>query len=130
MADLLSYIPEYRESPIAITSVTTLLDLWKNSLEQHPYRFYMETDFRKLKAPSYWYDIVSVAGVLSKYKFVQNDPRFSEMIAFIRDKQDKDGFFTPESTYQKLKEWDFGQKKMPSHYLTYLCLRILKRLEI
>ena len=129
MADVLSYIPEYCDSSIAVSSVKALLSLWENSLEQHPYMFYMGTDFRKLKAPSYWYDIVSVAGVLSKYKFVQHDPRFLEMISFIREKQDKDGFFLPESAYQKLKGWDFGQKKVPSPYLTYLCLRIFERLE-
>lgn len=129
MAEVLSYIPEYCDSPTAISSVKALLSLWENSLEQYPYMFYMGTDFRKLKAPSHWYDIVSVAGVLSKYRFVQNDPRFLEMISLIRNKQDKDGFFQPESIYQKLKGWDFGQKKVPSPYLTYLCLRIFERLE-
>lgn len=128
IADLLSQIPEYRDTPIAVTSVTTLLDLWKNSLDQHPYMFYMGTDFRKLKAPSYWYDIVSVAGVLSQYEFVRGDPRFTEMVKLIRSKQDADGFFTPESVYVKLKAWDFGQKNKPSPYLTYLCLRIFERL--
>jgi len=129
MADLLSYIPEYRNSQVAITSVKALLSLWENSLNQHPYMFYMGTDFRKLKAPSCWYDIVSVAGVLSKYQFVRNDPSFLEMIAHIKDKQDEDGFFTPESAYRKLKDWDFGQKKVPSPYLTYLCYQIFERLE-
>ncbi len=129
MADLLSYIPEYQDSPVAASTVKALLNLWENSLDQHPYMFFMGTDFRKLKAPSCWYDIVSVAGTLSRYKFVQHDPRFLEMISLIRDKQDEDGFFTPESAYQKLKGWEFGQKKLPSPYLTYLCLRIFKRLE-
>jgi len=129
MADLLSYIPEYRNSQVAITSIKALLGLWENSLNQHPYMFYMGTDFRKLKAPSCWYDIVSVAGVLSKYEFVRNDPSFLEMIAHIKDKQDEDGFFTPESVYRKLKDWDFGQKKVPSPYLTYLCYQIFQRLE-
>ena len=130
MADLLSYIPEYRDSPVAVSSVNALLNLWENSRDQHPYMFYMGTDFRKLKAPSYWYDIVSVTGVLSKYEFVRDDRRFLEMIAHIKNKQDQDGFFTPESAYQKLKDWDCGQKKMPSPYLTYLCHRIFERLLI
>jgi len=129
MADLLSYIPEYRNSQVAVTSVKALLSLWENSLNQHPYMFYMGTDFRKMKAPSCWYDIVSVAGVLSKYEFVRHDPRFLEMITHIKDKQDVDGFFTPESAYQKLRDWDFGQKKVPSPYLTYLCYQIFERLE-
>jgi len=129
MVDLLSHIPEYQDSKIAVSSVKALLSLWENSLNQHPYMFYMGTDFRKLKAPSCWYDIVSVAGVLSKYELVWNDPSFLEMIEHIRRKQDKDGLFTPESTYQKLRDWDFGQKKAPSPYLTYLCYLIFERLK-
>ncbi|MDI9519655.1 MAG: hypothetical protein QM308_00610 [Bacillota bacterium] len=124
MADLLSNIPEYQNSQAAVSSVKALLDLWENSLNQHPYMFFMGTDFRKLKAPSCWYDIVSVAGVLCKYAFAREDPRFLEMICHIKSKQDKDGLFTPESVYLKLKDWDFGQKKAPSLYLTYLCCRI------
>jgi len=129
MADLLSYIPEYSNSQVAGSSVKALLNLWENSLSQHPYMFYMGRDFRKMKASSCWYDIVSVAGVLSKYEFVREDPRFLEMIKHIKDKQDKDGLITPESVYQKLKDWDFGQKKEPSPYLTYLCYQIFERLE-
>jgi hypothetical protein len=129
MADLLSYIEEYRDSQAAVTSANALLSLWENSLDQHPYLFHMGTDFRKLKAPSIWYDVVSVAEVLSKYEFIRNDPRFMEMIAHIRAKQGKDGLFTPESVYQKLNGWDFGQKKIASPYLTYLCLRIFERLK-
>lgn len=129
MADLFSYIPEYQDSQVAVSAVKTLLNLWENSLNQHPYMFYMGTDFRKLKAPSCWYDIISVAGVLSKYEFVRNDPRFLEMVTHIKSKQDKDGFFIPESAYQKMKDWDFGQKKVPSPYLTYLSYRIFERLK-
>ncbi|MGI6337641.1 MAG: hypothetical protein ACOXZM_11500 [Eubacteriales bacterium] len=128
MADLLSYIPEYKDSQVASSSVRTLLNLWENSLNQHPYMFYMGTDFRKLKAPSCWYDIVSVAGVLSKYEFARDDLRFLEMINHIKSKQDENGLFTPESIYLKLKDWDFGQKKVPSPYLTYLCYQIFERL--
>ncbi len=129
MADLLSYIPEYRDSQVAVSSVKVLLDIWENSLYQHPYMFYMGTDFRKMKAPSCWYDIVSVAGVLSKYEFARDDSRFLEMIKHIKGKQDKEGFFTPESVYLKLKDWDFGQKKVPSPYLTYICYKIFERLK-
>lgn len=129
MADLLSYIPEYKESSAAVTSVEALLSLWEYSHEQHPYMFYMGTDFRKLKAPSCWYDILSVAGVLCKYKISQNDPRFLDMITLIRSKQDEDGLLIPESVYLKMKDWDFGQKKLPSAYLTYICLRIFERLD-
>lgn len=129
MTDLLSQIPEYQTSAMIKASAESLLSLWETSVSQHPYMFYMGTDFRKLKAPSSWYDIVSVAGVLSKLEFIQEDPRFLEMIDLIKRKQTLDGFFTPESVYMKLKDWDFGQKKQPSAYLTYQCMRILNRLK-
>jgi len=129
MTDLLSYLPEYQKSPVLKTSAESLLALWETSLSKHPYMFYMGTDFRKLKAPSSWYDIISVAGVLSKLDFIQTNPRFIEMINLIKSKQDHEGFFTPESVYSKCSEWDFGQKKSVSPYVTYLCMQIFQRLK-
>lgn len=128
MADLLSEITAYQSSPTAKATAESLLNLWETSWDQHPYMFYMGTDFRKLKAPSSWYDIVSVAGVLSKFPFIHNDPRFMEMVDLIKSKQRDDGFFIPESIYMKMKDWDFGQKMVSSPYMTYLCLRILDRI--
>jgi len=130
MLKLLSAIPEYSESEVAINTATSLLSLWENSMERHPYMFYMGTDFRKLKAPAMWYDIVSVVNVLSCFESLKADSRFVEMVTMIRDKQDANGLFTPEAVFQKFKGWDFGQKKNPSPYLTYLCYRILQRAAI
>jgi len=127
MLKLLSAIPEYCESEVAINTAICLLELWENSLESHPYMFFMGTDFRKLKAPAMWYDIVSVVDVLSHFGSLKSDTRFVEMIALIESKQDNDGLYTPESIFQKFKGWDFGQKKAPSPYLTYLCYRVLGR---
>lgn len=127
MLKLLSDIPEYKTSEICKEIAMILLTLWENSLEKHPYMFYMGTDFRKLKAPAIWYDIVSIADVLSQLDFVKTDSRFLEIVALIKDKRDENGLFSPESIYQKCKEWDFGQKKQPSLYLTYLCNLILMR---
>jgi len=127
MLKLMSAIPEYRDTEIAVNTAMGLLSLWENSLERHPYMFYMGTDFRKLKAPAMWYDLVSVVDVLSHFEVVKADERFIEMAEMIKRKQDSNGLFTPEAVYQKFKGWDFGQKKNPSPYLTYLCHRILKR---
>ncbi len=127
MLKLLSEIDEYRHSDIVKSGIDVILTLWEKSLERHPYMFYMGTDFRKLKAPAMWYDIVSVTDLLSKYDYVKTDSRFCEMIDLIRGKQNADGMFIPESVYQKFKGWDFGQKKTVSPYLSYLCARILKR---
>lgn len=128
MIKLLSEIDEYRNSDIIKSGIGVILSLWENSLERHPYMFYMGTDFRKLKAPAMWYDIVSVADCLSKFDFVKSDPRFCEMVDLIKGKQNADGMFIPESVYQKFKGWDFGQKKTVSPYLSFLCIRLLGRL--
>ena len=127
MLNLLAEIDEYRNSDIAKQGVDGILSLWENSLERHPYMFYMGTDFRKLKAPAIFYDIVSIADCLSKFEFARTDSRFCEMIEILKEKQGADGMFVPESVYQKCKGWDFGQKKTASPYLTFLCMRILDR---
>lgn len=129
MLNLLSGIEEYSNSDIVTNGIETILTLWKNSLERHPYMFYMGTDFRKLKAPAMWYDIVSVTDCLSKYECAKADKRFLEMVGVIKAKQDESGLFTPESIYTKCKGWDFGQKKAISPYLSFLCIRLLKRLD-
>ena len=128
MLKLLSIVPEHKNGIAVRISSESLLSLWEDSMLKHPYLFYMGNDFRKLKAPSIWYDIVSVTDVLSRFDYARDDPRFKEMVSIIAGKMDQEGMFTPESIYQKCKDWDFGQKKKPSPYLTFLCLRILKRL--
>ena len=127
MVNLLSRIPEYRDSAAVHHAVEALLSLWENSRTQHPYLFYMGTDFRKLKAPSIWYDLLTVTSVLSQYPWTQLDPRFLEMLALLQSKQDEHGLLTSESIYLGWKGWDFGQKKAPSLYLTYLYMLIQKR---
>jgi len=124
---LLSVIPEYEKSEMADSIINILLDLWERSQEQHPYMFYMGTDFRKLKAPALWYDIVSLSDCLSRYGFAIEDKRFQDMLDIIESKANKDMQFIPESVYLKCKDWDFGQKKRPSPWLTYLCISILMR---
>lgn len=124
---LLSVIPEYRQSESANSLIRVLLDLWEKSREQHPYMFYMGTDFRKLKAPALWYDIVSVTDCISHFEIARKDERFYEMLAIIESKATPNDQFIPESIYLKCNEWDFGQKKKPSGWLTYICVSTLER---
>lgn len=130
MLKLFSEIPEYQKSDLAISTANVLLKLWENSLQSHPYMFYMGTDFRKLKAPAMWYDIVNIVDVLSRFDNIKKDKSFLEMLAIIQNKQDENGMFIPEAVFQKFKGWDFGQKKIPSPYLTFLCIKIFSRLEL
>jgi hypothetical protein len=115
---------ESRESRIGAESI---LNLWEQSRERHPYLFYMGTDFRKLKAPLVWYDILHTLDVLTRFPFLKKDKRLEDMINIVKVKADDVGRFTPESIYTKLKGWEFSQKKEPSRWITFLVERILKR---
>ncbi len=127
MLKLLAQIPVMRDGAVARKSSNSLLELWTQSRERHPYMFFMGTDFRKLKAPLVWYDILHVADVLSRFPWMRKDERFLEMVELIRSKADDKGRYTPESAWEAWKEWDFGQKKQPSRGLTLLIARLMSR---
>jgi hypothetical protein len=129
MLKVLFQINDFKESHEAHIGAECLLNLWARSKETHPYMFYMGTDFRKLKAPLIWYDIVHVADTLTQFEWLKNDTRLKEMIDIIKSKANEDDSFTPESEWKAWKGWDFGQKKKPSQWLTFLILRIIKRFE-
>jgi hypothetical protein len=90
----------------------------------------MGTDFCKLKAPLIWYDILHVLDVLSAFPSVIKDPRFQAMLETALQKMTPDRTFIPESIYLPYKNWDFGQKKDPSRWITFLMYRIMQRAEI
>lgn len=116
-----------KAGPEASAGVEALLLAWERSRDWHPHVFYAGTDFRKLKAPCLWYDILHVADALSHFPLAVGDPRFEEMMTLIDSKADADGRFVPESVYQPYAAWDFGQKKLPSPWLGFLVARIRKR---
>ena len=107
----------------------TLLDLWTLRKEKRPYLFAMGTGFSKLKAPLIWYDILHVTNVLSQFNWLRNDERLLEMIALLREKADEAGRFKAESVWRAYKEWDFGQKREPSPWITFSVYNILNRFD-
>ena len=127
MLQVLAHIPKLRESRSAKIGVESLLSLWDKSKDEHPYMFFMGTDFRKLKAPLFWYDILHVLDVLSYFKWARKDKRFKSMLNVMESKADSGGRFTPESIWTAWKDWDFCQKKTPSKGITFFVHRILKR---
>lgn len=116
-----------RASEAANTGVETLLQLWDTRQDKHPYIFYMGNDFCKLKAPLVWYDILHVLDVLSLFPSFHGDPRLQDMMGILFMKANPEGQFTAESIWTVWKQWEFGQKKVPSQWITFLAHRILKR---
>ncbi len=129
MLKALSQSAQFRDHPSCRIGAETLLNLWERRKEVKPYLFAMGTDFSKLKAPLIWYDLLHVLNVLTQFPWLKNDRRLLAMAEILKSKMDEQGRFTPESIWLAWKGWEFGQKKAPSRWLTFLVLRILKQLE-
>lgn len=129
MLKVLSEIEELRDSLACRVGADTLLTLWSESTTRHPYMFFMGTDYRKLKVPFIWYDLVHVLDVLSRFSWLKKDLRLNEMLEILKSKADSQGRFTLESVWTAWRDWEFGQKKEPSRWLTLLAWRIIRRVE-
>jgi hypothetical protein len=51
------------------------------------------------------------------------------MFKVMTSQADMNGKFTPTSVWTVWKDWDFGQKKEPSPWLTFLAWRIIQRMK-
>lgn len=130
MLKALAQSPAWIDSPQVRAGAQAALHLWSVRREEHPYMFYMGTDFEKLKAPLVWYDLLHVLEVLTSLPHLRGDARLDQMLALLLAKADAQGRFTPQSAWQAWKEWEFGQKKAPSRWLTLLAQRVLKRAQL
>ncbi|HEY5271523.1 MAG TPA: hypothetical protein VII97_14385 [Anaerolineales bacterium] len=126
----LAQFPEWADSQVCRTGAESLLQLWQRRKETKPYLFGMGSDFVKLKAPLIWYDILHTMDVLTQFEWLHADGRLREMVEIIRGKADAEGRFTPESVWMAWKEWDFGQKRAPSPWLTLLAQRVIQRMRM
>ncbi len=129
MLKTLSEAEGWRDSAACRRGAETLLTLWEQSETQHPYMFFMGTDFRKAKVPFIWYDLVHVLDVLSRFAWLHTDRRLRSMLNVLTDKADGQGHFMLESVWTAWKDWEFGQKKEPSRWLTLSAWRIISRIE-
>jgi hypothetical protein len=127
MLKALSEADELMDTPASRSGGEALLALWSRSTAEHPYMFFMGTDFRKLKVPFVWYDLLHVLEVLSRFPWLRSDPRLLDMLGVLRGKMDPQGRFTLESIWTAWKGWEFGQKKVPSRWLSLMAWRIFHR---
>lgn len=127
MLKALAEFENLRDGPACRVGADTLLTLWSESEKRHPYMFYMGTDFRKLKAPFVWYDLLHVLDVLSRFSWVAEDPRLRDMLSVLLRTADNQGRFVPESVWMPWRDWEFGQKREASRWVSLLAWRIVKR---
>ncbi|MBU0975896.1 hypothetical protein KJ918_03785, partial [Patescibacteria group bacterium] len=127
MVKVLSKLPKYHKSKEAQIGIDTIFELWKDRKRRKPYLFGMGTDFSKLKAPFVWYDILHVLDALTKFKHLKGNKYLKEMMNILEAKTKDRQMLKAESVYRSWSDWDFGQKKDPSEWITLLVYRILKR---
>ena len=104
-----------------------LLSHWEKQGEKKYYLFGIGTDYKKLKYPLIWYDLLHVTDVLSRFPSALGDPRFRQMTQLIVDQADDQGRYTASSMYMAWKGWSFADKKQPSPWLSFLVKRIENR---
>ncbi len=125
----LAQVPELRASAAAQAGIEMLLSHWAHTWDHKLFMFGVGSDFRKLKYPFVWYDLLHVSDVLSRFPAARADARFRDMTAVLAAQADVEGRYTATSMYTAWKGWSFADKKQPSPWLTFLALRILRRME-
>ncbi len=124
---LLGRYEEFRNDPKYNGALDLLLSHWEQR-EEHwrPYGFGVGTDFSRLKYPAIKYGILRVLDVLSLYPYAVKHHQFQDMLQFVR-KKSSDGKYFAESVVKTYNDFDFGKKKEPSRWITFLVNRIIKR---
>ena len=120
----LSLVPEAAQSEAVQRGVEMLLGHWEDQETRKYFLFGIGTQFRRLKYPLIWYDILHVVEVLSRYPVARKDPRLLEMLTELTSQAGPEGYYTAGSMYTAWKGWSFADKKEPSPWLTFLVLRI------
>lgn len=106
----------------------TLLQHWERQQAGKLFMFGIGSTFRRPKYPFVWYDILHVLDTLSQQEQLQGDSRFQDMLEALLANADPHGRFKAGSVWMAWKDWSFGQKREPSPWITFLVLRILKRI--
>ena len=104
-----------------------LLEHWRRRDEHwRPYGFGIGRRFRRARYPEMKYGLLRVLDVLAPLPGIADRPAFREMRDYLRQEA-PDGRIVPASVSRSYGEFDFGQKKEPSRWLSFLVARIDRR---
>jgi len=125
---VLSLLPDRHDTHGVAAGVAALLSHWEHQRDYKLRMFGIGTDFRKLKYPFVWYDILHVTDVLSRFAIAREDPCLAEMVDEIASQADDEGRYRAGAMYRAWKDWSFADKRNASPWLTMLALRIQARI--
>ncbi len=125
----LSLFPELKNTEITDSCVEFLFQCWENrgKIKYAGHDSQVGQGWDKLKYPFTDYRILKYLDILTRFDYACRDRRMKEIIELLIAKHDKDGRFYAESIHKCWSDYDFGQKKSPSRWITLLVYRIAKR---
>jgi hypothetical protein len=124
----LSIHPTLRTSDEAKRAAKYLLSCWERRSEPfRPVGFGIGSDWQKMTYPFVQYGLLKSVDILSSIPEIEQDARFQEMLDLLERKRDENGYWKAESVSKAWSDFDFGQKKGASGWITFLALRSLKR---
>ena len=121
-------LSKYKDTDPVQSGIDSHILHWENRSGKKIRMFGIGTTFMKLKYPNIWFDVLHVVDVLSRYPQAREYSEFWEMWEIIKNKQQPEGGFVPESIWKAWSEWSFGQKKEPSPWMTMRIAQIASRL--
>jgi hypothetical protein len=122
--------PDLRDSDHAKKGVDFLFQCWASNGKTRNKKDASKTrrDWGKLRYPFTDYRILKFLDILSQFNHATKRLRDLDIIDELIKKQDAQGRFTPESVMRAWSDFDFGQKEKPSRWITFLAMRIAKRI--
>ena len=117
------------KSEVAKKGVKFLFDCWKNrgQIRYAGHDSQVGKGWEKLKYPFTDYKILKYLDIITQFEYSRNNSAMTEMINLLISKADDNGRFSAESIHKCWSEFDFGQKKTSSRWITFLAYRIIKR---
>ncbi len=122
--------PELRDGKDGRRGLEFLLKCWekRGMIKYAGHDSKIGKGWEKLKYPYTDYRILKYLDVLSGFESTRKDPRLYEIMDMLIGKQDKLGRYAAESIHKVWSDFDFGQKKRPSRWITLQVYRIVGRL--
>ena len=121
---------KFKTSTIVKKSAGFLFKCWENrgKIKYAGHDSQIGQGWEKLKYPFTDYRILKYLDVLSQLEFAKKDRRINSIMDFLIAKGDEKGRFYPESIHKVWSDFDFGQKILPSRWISLLAYIIVKRM--
>jgi len=129
-------LPAEKRPRSMLSAARTPLEIWRRRPDERPYQFGHGYQFKTVRWPSVWYDVLSVLDTVGRFPELWSAPdaepadrtAIAELAAcLIAYNVDGDGRVTPRRVHRGYEEFSFGQKGAPSPFATTRVLVALAR---